>query len=325
MYKSKYTKPVLRSAYVATPMYKTTMQHVLLLDWDDTVMPTSYLQSHFDIYVDRCTKQVKAFRLKPESKSKEDEIRRTLKKAGSAALRMLRALYSYFVNSSSGRTLVIVTNGVADWLWDSLAITGTLCPIYRQIEQLLRGQSTQIIYARNMSFHPNYWKMASFDLILDRLLEQRRCGRLNVITIGDQWTDHCSVEMAHTFKRNKGAVSHHQIKLFHEANAHYMAIELNYIADLFTSDDPILLTFADDANDGILIEFDGYLEDDDDEKSMPSSDSPSESLQGYVPRKDTNPNLCTDDIAAGSQPTGGLDPLAAPFTFHGDPNLFLSK
>lgn len=240
-----------------------TIQHLVLLDWDDTVMPTTYLLSHFDIYADSKTNKLKAFGLKTGSKEKEDEIRRTLKESGSAALRMLKALYLYFVDNASGRNLIIVTNGEKEWLWHSLTIAGALCPIYRQIEQLLRGQNTEIIYARIQCLNPNHWKMTSFDCILDRFIGQKRCHKINVITIGDQWTDHCSIEMTSVFRRNQSAVSHHSIKLFPAADARYMAVELSYIADLFMVDHHRsgLLRFAVD-DDGIIMEFDGYHEED---------------------------------------------------------------
>ena len=241
-------------------------QNVLFLDWDDTVMPTTYLLSHIDFYVDRTTKKLMSFQFKSGSKGKEDEIRSALKESGSAALRLLKSLYLYFVDSGSGRNLMIVTNGVEEWLWNSLIITGTLCPIYRQIEQLLRGQRTQIIYARNLNLSPNYWKMASFDYILDRFFQQTQWHKINVITIGDQWTDHCSIEMSPTFRRLNNdkirCISHHAIKFFVAADAKYMASELNYIADLFVVDHNrnALLQFAANDGDEILMEFDGYHE-----------------------------------------------------------------
>ena len=248
-------------------------EHLVILDWDDTIMPTSYLLSNIGFTVDPTTNRVTSIWRKSGSTKKTDEIRRTLKESGSAALRMLKVLYLHFADSASGRNLLIVTNGQQEWLWNSLTITGTLCPIYRQIEQLLRGRNTEIIFARNLSLDPNYWKMMSFDHILDRFLVQMRSHRLNVITIGDQWTDHCSIEMTPTFQRHRQRVSHHQIKLYPDSDAHYMSVELDYVSGLFLTDnstDCILLQFAVNDDDGILIEFDGYLED---EECPPSPDS----------------------------------------------------
>ena len=328
MYKSKYTKPVLRSASLPRPLYKTTMQHVLLLDWDDTLMPTSYLKSNFDIYIDRSTKRVTTFRLKKKSKSKEDEIRRTLKEAGSAAFRMLKAFYLYFVDNTSGRNLYIVTNGAEHWLWNSLTVAGALCSVYHETEQLLRGQNTHIIYARKYCVNPNYWKMASFDHILNQYLEQKQCHKLNVITIGDQWTDHYSIEMTSTFRRHHRAISHHRFKLYPAADAHYMAAEMRYITKLIESAQGrcLLLKFASFTN-ALVIEFDGYQPDND---SVESLDSPREkcvpSTHRYVPLK--TPRFCLQSTAKstvnshGKSMTKGLDPK---IRLSKSPNVLLSK
>ena len=255
------------------------IQHIVILDWDDTLMPTTYLLSHIDFEVDQNTKRVKTFRFKPGSNGKENEIRQTLKESGTAALRMLKALYLYFVDRSSGRNLLIVTNGVAHWLWNSLIIAGTLCPIYRRIQQLLQGQNTQIIYARNHKLHPIYWKMMSFEVILGRFLKQKPYRKLNVITIGDQWTDHCSIEMTSTYRYHPSTVSHHQIKLYPGADARYLAVELNYIADVLTHtvSRSSLLQFA---AEGIVLEFDGYHGDTDSVRSIDSDSDCTETPTG---------------------------------------------
>jgi len=215
--------------------YKTTMQHILILDWDDTVMPTTYLLSNIEYDADPRTKRLKSFRVKPGSEQKEEEIRRHLNESGQAALRMLSSLYLYFVDNSAERNLLIVTNGATEWMQYSLTIAGSLCPVYRRIQQLLRKQNTRTIFARNRRVHPQYWKMAAFDEILDQFLEQKRCHRLNVVTIGDQWNDHHSIEMTPTFQRRQRAVSHHHIKLEPAVDARYLAIELRGISALVES------------------------------------------------------------------------------------------
>ena len=102
----------------------------------------------------------------------------------------------------------------------------------------------------------------SFDLILQRFLDQKQYRKLNVITIGDQWTDHCSIEMTVTFQKHKRAISHHQIKFYPAVDARYLAVELKYITDLFIVDQnrTALLQFANNDADGIIMEFDGYHE-----------------------------------------------------------------
>jgi len=223
------------------------------------MMPSTFLMAHYDLDIDCKTRKVRAIRLKDGSKHKEEEICRHLNESGSAALRMLKALYLHFVDDVNGRRLLIVTNGKTEWLQNSLSIAGTLCPVYRQIDELLYRLNTEIVYARNHRLNPNHWKMACFDHILWRYMDQKRCHRLNIITIGDQWTDHCSIECTTTFQRHLGAISHHQIKLFPAADARYLGVELNYIADVLSSADQCALyQFAEYQNDGIIIEFDGY-------------------------------------------------------------------
>ena len=236
-------------------------EQLVLLDWDDTVMPSTYLISNIGFKADRTTRKVTSVWLRAESKHKEMEIRQSLKESGTAVLGLLRNLYYYFKDSTAGRTLLIVTNAEPDWLWNSLIIAGALSPIYREIEKFLRDHKTQIIYARNEKLKHPYWKLISFDKILTRNFEQRRCQNINLITIGDQWSDHRYIEMTPTFGRHRHSVSHHQIKLFPESHARYIAFELNFIADLFISHESSpsnLLKFAAHVQDGIFIEFKGF-------------------------------------------------------------------
>lgn len=173
---------------------------------------------------------------------------------------------------------MIVTNGEQKWFWSSLIIAGSLCPIYRQIEQFLRAHRTQIIFARNHNLQHNHWKMASFDCILDHFLIQKQCDRVNVITVGDQWTDHCSIEMASTFRRHPNAVSHHQIKFRAKADARYLAAELNYIAGLFVPDNSsrtVLLHFAINRENAVKFQFD--------ENSRDKSQSPQSPMSSVSP------------------------------------------
>ena len=238
-------------------------EQIVLLDWDDTVMPSTYLISNIGFKADRSTRKVTSVWLKPESKDKEMEIRQSLKESGTAALGLLRNLYYYFVDSTAERSLLIVTNAEPDWLWNSLIIAEALSPIYGEIKKFLRDHKTQIIYARNEQLEHRYWKLTTFDWILGRFFEQRRIQNINVITIGDQWTDHRSIEMSPAFQRHRHSVSHHQIKLFPNSDARYIAFELNFIADLFVSHQSSpsnLLKFATNVKDGIFIEFNGLLE-----------------------------------------------------------------
>ena len=241
----------------STPPLSTN--HIVIMDWDDTLMPSTYLMSNIGYKVDAQTKRVSEIWLKPGSTGKEHEIRAALKESGTAALYLLRTLYLHFVDNASGQKLLIVTNGEQKWFWTSLIIAGALCPIYRQIELFLKAHRTEIIFARNPNLQHKYWKMVSFDWILHQNLVEQQCDRVNVITVGDQWTDHCSIEMASTFRRHPNAVSHHQIKFRSNVNARYIASELRYIASLFVPDNSsksVLLRFAINHDDAIKLQFD---------------------------------------------------------------------
>lgn len=245
------------------------VHHLVIVDWDDTIMPTAYLNEHIDFEVDPITKRVRALGLKAESKETADSMARSLTESGSAALRMLKAVYSVETAFGRNASTLIVTNGVAQWLWDSLIIAATLCPIYRQIELLLRAQKTKVIFARNPAVDRHRWKLDAFNLILRRFGSGSPSQSVNVITIGDQWTDHIlPLTPSHR-------MSHHQIKLFPEPNARYLAVELNVAADILEDElaTPTLFRFALNPRDEVLIEFEGY-HDDESQSDSESLDTP---------------------------------------------------
>lgn len=235
-------------------------EQIVILDWDDTLMPSSYLRSNLNLRSNSKTGEITSIRRNPESKLRAEKICKSLKESGTAALNLLTTLYRDFVESTSGRRLFIVTNGSRKWLRDSLSIAGALCPIYQEIKQFLIDHNTQIIYARNTNLEYRYWKKMKFEWILNQSVEQRQCRKLNVITIGDQWNDHQSIKMAPTFWRHHQSVVHHQIKFSANADARYIAAELKYVAGLFVPDESstsVLLRVAVNHNDAIKIKFDG--------------------------------------------------------------------
>jgi len=266
----------------------TDCHHLVLLDWDDTLMPSTYLIEHIDHVVDPETNRMVQFAVKDGSKMKD--IQRNLRATGTAALALLKKLHSIL----EGDDIKIVTNGVAGWLWNSLRIAGTLCPIYRDVEAFLLRERTEIIFARNQSpsLDHNYWKLMSFNQILWRHFGLSPAvgplPPLNVVTIGDQWTDHCSIEQSLTFQSHRSAISHHQIKLFEAADCRYLAVELKYIVGLL--DQPVLFQFAGAASktEGIVLEFDGYTQSDDMGSDSESPDTPKSPLTAHDDDDDDN-------------------------------------
>jgi len=92
---------------------------------------------------------------------------------------------------------------------------------------------------------------------------------MNVITVGDQWTDHESVAQCLTYYVYGESMSHHQLKLLPSPDCRYLAIELNYIAELL--EQTILFEFhlnteaKAQGQKGVVLEFDGYNEEDNEE------------------------------------------------------------
>jgi len=208
-----------------------------------------------DFEIDPKTKKLRSFALSARySEAERVQFVRDLNKAGQACLSLLRGVFANFER----RHVFIVTNGAFMWVWHSLVMAGSFCRVFRDIERLLSEQRTEIIYARDLSTEQALWKAVCFDQLLSRFAQRR--VRLNVVTIGDQWTDHCSLRQTLCFQALGAQISHHQIKLFAEPDARYLAVELQYITSLLAQN--VLFRFANASNpkEQVLVEFEGYNE-----------------------------------------------------------------
>lgn len=201
------TSPFVTGRVVAT--------HLAIIDWDDTVMPSSYLTEHLNFSQMPGPNSVLMFSEKPGHSM--EAICRDLAFAGEAALRMLQTLYAMF-----GRNVLIVTNALEKWLWSSLDVTGSLAPVWREVAALLTTQRTKIYYARAN----NLDKVTVFRQILGRGFQgmHRDAAPLNVLTIGDQWKDHVLTHQ----------VSHHKIKFSQSPSARFLASELLTVIKLLS-------------------------------------------------------------------------------------------
>jgi len=195
---------------------RSNHSELVILDWDDTVFPTDYLLKHLDYAVHANSGKLSWSRLKAGHSL--NALRRNMTVTGSAALRMLKSLYS--VSGNSGRNALIVTSGVKGWVQNSLVIAATLSPIWQKVGQMLQVRATPVIYARRQNMECHHWKLAVFQQILSGI--PCPLSDLHVLTIGDQWTDHIL-----NFK-----VSHHMIKLAMSPNAQTLAAELHEVAKL---------------------------------------------------------------------------------------------
>jgi len=203
----------------------------IILDWDDTLMPSTYITS------------------KRFSSTSTKESRAELRKAGQAALALLTSLYSKYPASN----IIICTNAMFGWVPASLDIAAAACPIYKKISALLLIFRTEIYYARDVRMAKHHWKTVVFDTLIRRFRARAgEAGNINVITMGDQWTDHWSVEKSPAFC---AAVNHHHIKLFAEPDPRYLSVELNYVTNSLVHKDVLLM-----ANGPLLLEFEGYNE-----------------------------------------------------------------
>jgi len=229
-------------------------EHLVFIDYDDTLMPSTWLIQHMDFEIDAKTKKLRTFALSARSEAERAQFVRDLDKAGQACLSLLRAVFAHF----DRRNVFIVTNCQFMWVWHSLVMAGSFCRVFRDIERLLSAQKTEIIYARNLSLEQTYWKAVCFDQLLSRFTLRRGGCRLNVVTMGDQWTDHRSLRQTLCFQAMGARISHHQLKLFVEPDARYLAVELQYITALLAQN--VLFRFANASNpkEQVLVEFEGY-------------------------------------------------------------------
>lgn len=271
-------------------------EHMVLLDWDDTLMPTTYLLAHIDYEINAHSQKIETFSINGKLHGSPEDLREfvaNLDKAGQAALDLLSKIFLTFKASN----VKIVTNGVRGWLPESLFVAGSFSNVYQSIERLMSAQGVEIIYARDYNIDSASWKTKSFDKILwshfndDNSNQQESAHtaakNMNVITIGDQWTDHESVAQCLTYYVYGESMSHHQLKLLPAPDCRYLAIELNYIAELLQQ--TILFEFHLNAEakahgqKGVVLEFDGYNEDEaEDEENENEKDNEEEAETAAV-------------------------------------------
>jgi len=224
-------------------------ENVLFIDWDDTLMPSSYITSAIPHYeIDRDTLKLKSYQFKYESFNSQEFIS-NLEKTGKAAYDLLTKLCKKYKTTN----IKIVTNAVHNWLTDSLIITGSFCKIYQQVANLISNQRIEIVYARDDTLPVVHWKIKCFDQLLYSYLQNKNHTRVNITTIGDQWHDHSSIQHTVCWQMYGKSITHHQVKLFSIPDCRYLCVELKYISELLDGD-------ALAKEKGIVLEFDGYHE-----------------------------------------------------------------
>ena len=254
------------------------LKHIIFLDWDDTLMPTTYLLSFIDYEIEQSLtnpsfKKIKTFTISNKCSQKEIcQFINNLEKAGNSAYKLLLKIFNKFDN----KNIKIITNGVNGWIVESLKVASSFCKIYKKIQDLIFIKNKiEIIYARNENLNQMYWKTKCFDKLLWRYFsfdkenknDSSSISNINIITIGDQWTDHSSINESLTYYIYGEFISHHQIKLFENPDCRYLCVELNYISDILNQE--LLFKFhsfikngkTEQEQQGLVLEFDGYNND----------------------------------------------------------------
>ena len=216
---SDFKKTEAIAAFSPTPRLSST-DSLIILDWDDSLMPSTYILSVIEYTKDPNTAKIKALKVK---KGHKKELKASLNKVGVAAYNLLTKLLYHYQASQ----IKIVTNGHHRWLRNSLLITSKFSEQYKKIKQLLEEKQIECVYARNIKYHHIFWKAISYEALLSRM--DLKDTKLNILTIGDQMTDHSSIGQTFFFQKNKQNIYHHQIKLRKNADCEHISEVLQYV------------------------------------------------------------------------------------------------
>jgi len=193
---------------------------LILLDWDDTLFPTSMIN---DILHSRDQNDLALVR--------DDQIE-CLQELGRLTLSVLTELIARY----GADAIHIVTNSLDGWIKVSLNYASCIAKIYGEIEALLLRhritmQSAQSLYAKRVAQStPTQWKQFCFDAIFAASQKQYS----HVLSIGDQWTDHYAVKQSVALLADEvDKPTHHVIKLKMAPTVNDMINEVLYIKACF--------------------------------------------------------------------------------------------
>jgi len=150
----KKFKAELRKKKVDLPMpmpFFENGEYLVMVDWDDTLMPSTLLREHVRFTFDPQTRVIFRFSLDMNLLHNPSLIQRfisDLDEAGAAALALLQTTLSHFKDSS----VKIVTNSEVCWVANSLDVTSRLCSksgVFSAIEALLAEHNIEVISARD--------------------------------------------------------------------------------------------------------------------------------------------------------------------------------
>ena len=243
-----YIDTMSETSNTANNVHISECVNVILIDWDDTIMPSSYICSMINYEMDDKAQKLKSLSI--NNVTGAHDFPANLEKTGKTAYDLLCKICTKYEPSN----IKIVTNCAQKWFNDSLIITGFFCRNYQKIAGLLNAKGIDVVFARDENLDSIHWKTKCFDRLLWPYFNGRKQPKLNVTTIGDQWHDHVSIQQTFTYQLHGNYISHHQIKLYENPDCRYLCVEHKYISDLL--DDEVLF----EPGQGILLEFEGYDE-----------------------------------------------------------------
>ena len=214
-----------------------TQKYIICIDFDDTLFPTSFCNNFERIYDHYHPPKDIAQIAEP-----------------------LHDLLTNLIKLYGSENIFIVTNSLQPWIDHILTIGCLISPIFYQIKNLLRDNKINIVSARSMYFNhyskldnsqfidsPSMWKQLVFqDIFRNKFnnLQFLYSEQVNIITIGDQFDDHNSAQMASNVIQQQCLQSgfchfntkQHKIKvtecLLRLRNIQYFKSQLNYINNL---------------------------------------------------------------------------------------------
>eukprot|EP01083_Nonionella_stella_P000411 1182_1 len=192
---------------------------LILLDWDDTVFPTSVIcdilsKSDANGYVLMDNYQIAL-----------------LRKLGA----LTHALLAQLIDMYGAKHIRVVTNSLRGWVKQSVSCAACITKVYTQIEALLFDhisvQSAQTLYNNNAEGStPLDWKRQC----IQSILTDSKLSYSHIISIGDRWEDHLSVKQSMSLY-SKSVVNpmHHIIKLKSDPDLNDMVNQMQYIQTCF--------------------------------------------------------------------------------------------
>jgi hypothetical protein len=151
----------LQNVYNIKDIELTKKNTLLLLDWDDTLFPTSWVMKN-NINLINCQ----------EREQLVDHFQT-----------FDRTLYSFLSNMKTYGKVIIVTNAMTDWVKISSIVIPKTYNILKNMEII----SARGLYSK-ISQEPMLWKKLTFQSIINKEFKHKRI--MNIISIGDAEYEH---------------------------------------------------------------------------------------------------------------------------------------